>query len=105
MFVFGQIDIYIFLFCNNVAGSFIYLEEKGLVYLKCLGSLQSLKLNGMHKILAYADNFNIVGGKIDTIQKNSKSLLDTSKEVGLEVNPEKIKYMLNVTLSEGRMKA
>jgi coproporphyrinogen III oxidase-like Fe-S oxidoreductase len=31
---------------------------------------------------------------IDTIQRNTKALLDASKEVGLEVNPEKIKFML-----------
>jgi hypothetical protein len=31
---------------------------------------------------------------IDTIQRNTKALLDASKEVGLEVNPEKTKYML-----------
>jgi hypothetical protein len=44
--------------------------------------------------LAYADDINIVAGNIDTIQKNTKALLDSSKEVGLEVNPEKTKYML-----------
>jgi hypothetical protein len=43
--------------------------------------------------LAYADD-NIVGENIDTIQRNTKALLDASKEVGLEVNPEKTKYML-----------
>jgi hypothetical protein len=42
--------------------------------------------------LAYADDVNRVGENIDTIQK--KALLDASKEVGLEVNPEKSKYML-----------
>jgi hypothetical protein len=31
---------------------------------------------------------------IDTTQKNTKTLLDTSKKVGLEVNPEKTKYVL-----------
>jgi coproporphyrinogen III oxidase-like Fe-S oxidoreductase len=35
-----------------------------------------------------------VGGNIDTIHKNTKAPLDASKEVGLEVNPEKTKYML-----------
>jgi hypothetical protein len=33
-------------------------------------------------------------GYIDTTQRNTKALLDASKEVGLEVNPEKTKYML-----------
>jgi hypothetical protein len=44
--------------------------------------------------LAYADDVNILGENIDTIQKNNKVLLDASKEVGLEVNSEKTKYML-----------
>jgi hypothetical protein len=44
--------------------------------------------------LAYADDVNVMGKNIDTKQKNTKSLLDASKEVGLEVNPEKTKYML-----------
>jgi hypothetical protein len=35
-----------------------------------------------------------VGENIDTIQKNKEPLLDAGKEVGLDVNPEKTKYML-----------
>jgi hypothetical protein len=31
---------------------------------------------------------------VTEVQKNTKALLDASKEVGLEVNPEKTKYML-----------
>jgi hypothetical protein len=37
---------------------------------------------------------NLLGDNIDTIKKNMGSLTDASKEVGLEVNVDKTKYML-----------
>jgi hypothetical protein len=55
---------------------------------------KGLTLNATHQLLAYTDDFDIVGENIDTIKKNTEALLDASKKVGLEVNPEKTKYML-----------
>jgi hypothetical protein len=51
-------------------------------------------LNGTHQLLAYADYVNLLGDNIDTINKNTETLIDASKEVGLEINVEKTKYML-----------
>jgi hypothetical protein len=53
-----------------------------------------LKLNGTHQLVAYADDVNLMGDNIDTINKNTETLIDASKEVGLEVKVEKTKYML-----------
>jgi hypothetical protein len=50
-------------------------------------------LNGTHQLLAYADDVNLLGGNIDTINKNTGTVTDANKEVGLEVNTEKTKYI------------
>jgi hypothetical protein len=55
---------------------------------------EGMNLNGTHQLLSYADDGNIVAENADTIQKNNEAPLDSVKEVGLEVNPEKTKYML-----------
>jgi hypothetical protein len=53
-----------------------------------------LKLNGTYQLLAYADDVNLLGNNIDTVNRNTGTLIDASKEVGIEVNIEKTKYML-----------
>jgi hypothetical protein len=53
-----------------------------------------LKLNGTHQLLAYAYDVIMLGDNIDTIKKNTESLIYASKEIGLEINVEKTKYML-----------
>jgi hypothetical protein len=55
---------------------------------------EGLKLNGTHQRLVYADNINILGGSVHAIKKNTETLIVASKEIGLEVNAEKTKYML-----------
>jgi len=53
-----------------------------------------LKLNGTHQLLVYADDVNILGGSVHIIEKNAETLVDASKEIGLEVNVDKAKYMV-----------
>jgi hypothetical protein len=53
-----------------------------------------LKLNGTLRLLAYADDVNLLGNNADNIKKNTETLTDASREVGLEINIEKTKYML-----------
>jgi hypothetical protein len=53
-----------------------------------------LKLNATHQLLVYADDVNLLGDNTDTIKRNTQTLIDVSKEVGLEVNTEKTNYML-----------
>jgi hypothetical protein len=50
-----------------------------------------LKLNGAHHLLAYAVDVNLLGDNTDTIKKNTGTLIEASKEVGLEINLEKTK--------------
>jgi hypothetical protein len=53
----------------------------------------SVKLNGTHQLLAYADDVNILGGSVHTVKKNAEALVVSTKETGLEVNADKTKYM------------
>jgi hypothetical protein len=47
-----------------------------------------LNLNGTHQLLIYADDDNILGGRVHTIQKNTEALVAANK-IGLEVNADK----------------
>jgi hypothetical protein len=53
-----------------------------------------LKLDGTHQLLANAGNVNLLGGNIDALNKNTETLIDASKEFGLEVNIDKTKSIL-----------
>jgi hypothetical protein len=53
-----------------------------------------LKLIGTHQLLAYADDVSLLGDNIDTVKRRTETLTDANKEVGLETNVEKTKYML-----------
>jgi sorting nexin-29 len=52
------------------------------------------ELNGSHQLLAYADDVNLLGDNIYPTKKNTETIIHASKEVGLEMNVGKTKYML-----------
>ena len=53
-----------------------------------------MKLNGSHQLLAYADDVNILGGSAHTVKEKAEALVVATKEIGLEVNADKTKYMV-----------
>jgi len=53
-----------------------------------------LKLNGTHQFLAYADDVYILGGSIRAVKENAVALVVAAKEIRLEVNADKTKYMV-----------
>jgi hypothetical protein len=52
-----------------------------------------LKLNGTHQLLFCANDVNLLGDK-DTVKKYTETLIDASKEIGVEVNVETTKYSM-----------
>jgi len=55
---------------------------------------EGLKLNGRHQLLVYADGVNILSGSKWTVKKNTQASVVTSKEIGIEENAKKTKYMV-----------
>jgi hypothetical protein len=51
-----------------------------------------LKLSWTHHLLFCAEDVNLLRDNIETMKKNTETLIEFSKEVGLEINAEKTKY-------------
>jgi hypothetical protein len=69
------------------------------------GKQVGLKLNGTHQLLAYAEDVNLLGDNIHTTKKNTETLFDNSKEVGLEVNAKKTICCCHITRMQGKVMA
>jgi hypothetical protein len=53
-----------------------------------------LELNGTHQVLAYTDDVNLLSDSVNTIKENSETLIEASRDIDLEINIEKSKYMI-----------
>jgi hypothetical protein len=61
---------------------------------KFQGNIVGLELNGMHHLLVYADDNNLFVCGVNTIKESSKTLLEASMNISLEINAEETKYMI-----------
>ena len=67
----------------------------GLLYMPLLDvSIQTARYLHQHQLLAYVDDVNILGGSVQTVKENAEALVVATKEIGLEVNADKTKYMV-----------
>jgi hypothetical protein len=44
--------------------------------------------------LVYADDVNFLGDSINTTKENTETLIDASRDIGLEISAEKREYMI-----------
>jgi len=72
----------------------------GGVWYVCMPSIatvsysQCSRLTFTQQLLAYADDVNILGGGIRTLKENDETLVDATREIGLEVSADKTKFMV-----------
>ena len=51
-------------------------------------------MNEKYQLLVYADDVNMLGENLQTVRENTDIVIKASKDIGLEVNSEKTKYMI-----------
>jgi len=59
-----------------------------------LGNEVSMELNGICQLFFYADHINLLGDSINNIKDNTETLLRACRNLGIEINSEKTKYVI-----------
>ncbi|PSN46840.1 hypothetical protein C0J52_09571 [Blattella germanica] len=55
---------------------------------------EGIQLNGIHKLLVYADDIVLLGDSEEILKDNMHILRSNTRKLGLEVNVNKTKYMV-----------
>jgi hypothetical protein len=53
-----------------------------------------MELNGTHQLLIHPGDIKWLGDSVNTIKENSETFLEDSRDIDLEINAEKTKYMI-----------
>jgi hypothetical protein len=54
-----------------------------------------LELNGTHQLSLCADDVNLLNDSINFIKESTEALLEANRDIGLEINAEKTKYVVS----------
>ncbi|KAJ4432879.1 hypothetical protein ANN_21518 [Periplaneta americana] len=65
---------------------------------KVLDNTESLELNGLHQLLVYADDVNMLGENPQTIRENAEILVEASKAIGVESSVKNLKVRIYKTV-------
>jgi hypothetical protein len=64
--------------------------------IRCPGGPHGSEIKWDASLLVSADGVNLLGDNVDTVKENKETLIEASKEVGLEVNTQKSNMLLSL---------